>query len=79
MAEDDSRAADQIGRAAGLRDAVARLAGDLAETEEQVAAVRRQMAADHPERAEAHLAAAVEAEEFAARERCEQARRRQEG
>jgi len=79
MADDDPSAAAQIDRAARLRDEVARLAGDIAETEEQVATVRRQMAVDRPDRTEAHLAAAADAEQFAAHERRQQARRRSEG
>jgi hypothetical protein len=78
MADDEPSAATQISRAARLRDEMATLAGQVAETEEQVAAVRRQMAVDHPDRADAHLAAAADAEEFADRERREHARWRSE-
>ena len=55
-----------------LRAEAARLAGAVAETEDKVAAVRRTLARDHPDDAERHLAAADEAEQFAAQERAKQ-------
>ena len=72
-------AAAQIERAAMLREQVIRLAGAVADTEEQVAAVRRQLAEQHPERAAEHLAAAVAAERYAAHERRQQLRWRSAG
>ncbi|GGQ77018.1 hypothetical protein GCM10010166_53700 [Couchioplanes caeruleus subsp. azureus] len=71
---DDRGAATQLDRAVVLCEEVARLAGAIADTEEQVAAVRRQMAALDPGRAGEHLAAAAAAERFAAHERREQSR-----
>lgn len=46
----------------------------LADTEDRVTAVRREMASRNPDRAEQHLAVAEEAERCAAHERREQLR-----
>lgn len=72
--KDRSPAAAEINRATRLRQDVARLAGRLADTEDRVAAVRREMASRNPDRAEEHLAVAEEAERCAAHERREQLR-----
>jgi hypothetical protein len=71
---DHRGAAEQMERADRLREDLVRLAGELAATEERVAAVRRQMASHNPKRAEEHLAVAEEAERCAAHERSEQTR-----
>ena len=76
---DRSPAAAQIDRAARLRQEMARLAGELAETEDRIAAVRREMASHDPNRAAEHLAVAEEAERWAAHERREQIRWRSAG
>jgi phage host-nuclease inhibitor protein Gam len=70
----DAESRKQIERAAGLQREVARLAGEIADTEDQVAAVRRRLAVDDEARAAEHLKAAEEAERFAAHEREEQSR-----
>jgi hypothetical protein len=70
----DAQSRDQIERAAGLQRDVARLAGEIADTEDQVASVRRRLADDNEDRAAEHLQAAHEAEVFAAHEREEQSR-----
>jgi hypothetical protein len=57
-----------------LRQEIARLAGEIADTEERVASTRRQLAASDPARTAEHIAAAERAERFAAYER-EQAHR----
>jgi hypothetical protein len=67
-------AAAQTERAARLQQEVARLAGAIAVTEDQVAATRRHLAERDVDRADAHLHAAVEAERFAAHEREEHRR-----
>jgi hypothetical protein len=55
-----------------LRRDVARLAGEIAVTEDHVAATRRQLAESDAARAAEHIAAAEEAERFAAHEREQQ-------
>ena len=70
----DAKSRDQIKRAEQLRQEVARLAGEIAETEDKVASVRRRLATDDEARAAEHLRAAEEAERFAAYEREEQRR-----
>jgi hypothetical protein len=57
-----------------LRQAMSDLAAKIADTEGQVAATRRTLAADHPDRADEHLAAATRADRFAAHERVEERR-----
>ena len=77
MADDGGRARDRHGaarRAERLQQDVARIAGDIARTEDQVAATRRRLADRDPARADEHLAAVADAEEFAAHERAEQRR-----
>jgi hypothetical protein len=63
-----------IQREGELRQAVSDLAAKIADTEDQIAVTRRILAADHPERADEHLAAATRADQFAAHERVEQRR-----
>ena len=77
MADDGGHTGESPGaalRAERLRQDVARIAGDIAQTEQEVAATRRQLADRDPSRADEHLAAAAEAEDFAAHERAEQRR-----
>jgi ABC-type nitrate/sulfonate/bicarbonate transport system substrate-binding protein len=68
-AHDD--AASAIERSKQIAGDIARLANDIAGTEQDVARTRRNLAEADPERAAEHLAAAAEAEQFAARERSE--------
>jgi hypothetical protein len=64
-------AASAIARSKQIADDIARLAHDIAGTEEDIARTRRHLAEADPQRAADHLAAAAEAEQFAARERSE--------
>jgi uncharacterized protein YlxW (UPF0749 family) len=70
----DAESTDQIKRAVQLREEVARLAGEIAETEDRVASVRRRLATDDEARAAEHLRAAEDAERFAVHEREQQRR-----
>jgi len=77
MPTDRSRAPDLehlAQRADELRHTVSDLAAKIADTEDQVAATRQMLAADQPERADEHLAAAARADRFAAHERAEERR-----
>ena len=71
-AHDD--AASAIERSKQIAADIARLADEIAGTEQDVARTRRKLAETVPERAAEHLAAAAEAEQFAARERSEHRR-----
>jgi ABC-type nitrate/sulfonate/bicarbonate transport system substrate-binding protein len=68
-AHDD--AASTIERSKQLVGDIARIADEIAGTEQDVARTRRNLAEADPERAAEHLAAAADAEQFAARERSE--------
>jgi hypothetical protein len=62
------------GRVLRLQQEISALAGDAADTERQLALVCRRLARQNPERSTVYLAAADEADRFAAHKREEQHR-----
>ncbi|MGX6607093.1 hypothetical protein ACWKSP_33965 [Micromonosporaceae bacterium Da 78-11] len=71
---DEFIAAALVGRVLRLQHEIVGLAGDAADTEQQLALVYRRLARQNPARSTVYLAAAQEAERFAAHKREEQHR-----
>ncbi|MGX6607011.1 hypothetical protein ACWKSP_33525 [Micromonosporaceae bacterium Da 78-11] len=71
---DEPIAAALVGRVLRLQHEIAGLAGAAADTEQQLALVYRRLARQKPARSTVYLAAAQEANRFAARKREEQHR-----